>query len=136
MSISYHLRVAFITSLLMVSTACATTGGLKQEPLDQGVTRTFGGNYDTILKAARDATVASGLHLESVDKVDDRTWTLVGKKDASAWSWGELVRVVVQQTAPDSTTVRIISKKRMATNVGARGDYSQAIFADMELKLK
>ena len=134
MSKVYHVTVCFLS--LLALTACATTGGLKQEPLDQGVTRTFAGNYDTILKAARDATVATGLHLESVDKVDDRTWTLVGKKDASAWSWGEMVRVVVQQTAPDSTTVRVISKKRMATNVGARGDYSQAIFADMELKLK
>lgn len=125
-----------ILALVILASACATTGGLKQEPLDQGVSRTFTGNYDTILKAARDATVAAGLHLESVDKVDDHTWTLVGKKDASAWSWGELVRVVVQQTAADTTTVRIISKKRMATNVGARGDYSQTIFSDMELKLK
>ncbi len=49
---------------------------------------------------------------------------------------GELVRVVVQQTAPDTIAVRIISKKRMATNVAARGDYSQAILNDMELKLK
>jgi hypothetical protein len=123
-------------ALVGALTSCATTGGLKQEPLDQGVSRAFTGNYDTILKAARDATVAAGLHLESVDKVDEHTWTLVGKKDASAWSWGELVRVVIQQTGPDTTTVRIISKKRMATNVGARGDYSQAILNDMELKLK
>jgi len=124
------------TISLIVTTACATTGGLQQEPLDQGASHSFVGNYDTILKAARDATVAAGLHLESVDKVSDKTWTLLAKKDASAWSWGELVRVVVEQSAGDTTNVRIISKKRMATNVGARGDYSQAIFNDMELKLK
>jgi hypothetical protein len=53
--------------------------------------------------------------LESVDKVDERTWTILGKKDASAWSAGELVRVVIQQTGADSTAVRIISKKRIAT---------------------
>jgi hypothetical protein len=121
---------------LVALLACATSGALKQEPLDQGVSRTFTGNYDTILKAARDATVAAGLHLESVEKVDDRTWTLIGKKDASAWSAGELVRVIVQQTGPDSTAVRVISKKRLATNVAARGDYSAAILNDMELKLK
>jgi hypothetical protein len=129
------MRIYFAFGLMVLS-ACATSGGLKQEPLDQGVSRTFIGNYDTILKAARDATIAAGLHLESVDKVDEHTWTLLGKKDASVWSAGELVRVVVQQTGPDSTAVRIISKKRMATNVAARGDYSQAIFNDMELKLK
>jgi hypothetical protein len=122
--------------VLTVFLACATSGGLKQEPLTAGETQKFVGNYDTILKAARDATVASGLHLESVEKVDDHTWTILGKKDASAWSWGEIVRVVIQQVSPDTTSVRIISKKRMATNVGARGDYSQAIFSDMELKLK
>src|SRR5881392_4065262 len=112
------MRVFTIVALVAL-TACATSGGLRQEPLDQGVSRNFVGDYDTILKAARDATVASGLHLESVDKVSDKTWTLLAKKDASAWSWGELVRVVVQQTSADTTAVRIISKKRMATNVGA-----------------
>jgi hypothetical protein len=130
-------KMTFLVCAAAVSmVACATTGALKQEPLDQGVVRIFAGSYDTILKAARDAVVASGLHLESVDKVDDHTWSIVGKKDGSTWSWGELVRVVVQQTAPDSTAVRVISKKRMATNVGARGDYSQAILNDIELKLK
>ena len=126
----------FLSFGLVMFAACATSNALKQAPLDQGVSRTFTGNYDTILKAARDATVAAGLHLESVDKVDDHTWTLLGKKDSSAWSAGELVRVVVQQTGPDSTAVRIISKKRIATNVAARGDYSRAIFNDIELKLK
>jgi hypothetical protein len=100
------------------------------------VTRTFAGDYDKTLTAAREAVVDAGLHLESIDKVDDHTWSLIGKKDASAWSAGELVRVVVQQTAPNETAVRVISKKRMATNVGARGDYSAAILNDIELKLK
>ena len=129
------MRIYFALGLVVLS-ACATSGALKQEPLDQGVTRIFTGNYDTVLKAARDATVAAGLHLESVDKVDDHTWSLLGKKDMSAWSAGELVRIVIQQTGPDSTAVRIVSKKRVATNVAARGDYSQAIFNDIELKLK
>jgi hypothetical protein len=83
----------------------------------------------------------SRLHFQTVMfwslEVDDHTWTILGKKDASAWSAGELVRrLVIQQTGADSTAVRIISKKRIATNVAARGDYSQAIFNDMELKLK
>lgn len=130
-------RIALLVCAAAVSmSGCATTGALKQEPLDQGVARVFAGSYDTILKAARDAVVASGLHIEAVDKIDDHTWSIVGKKDASAWSWGELVRVVVQQASPDSTAVRVVSKKRMATNVGARGDYSQAILNDIELKLK
>jgi hypothetical protein len=127
---------SFLAFAFVVFSACATSGALRQEPLDRGVSRTFIGKYDMILNAARDATVAAGLHLESVDKVDDHTWALLGKKDASAWSAGELVRVVVQQTGPDSTAVRIISKKRIATNIAARGDYSQAIFNDIELRLK
>ena len=97
--------------VLTVFLGCATSGGLRQEPLNAGETRNFAGSYDAILKAARDATVASGLHLESVDKVDDHTWTILAKKDASAWSWGELVRVVIQQTSADTTSVRIISRK-------------------------
>ena len=60
---------------------------------------------------------------------------IVAKKGTSAWSWGELVRVVVQKSASDRTTVRVLSRRRMATNVTAKGDYSDTIFSNIELAL-
>jgi len=58
---------------------------------------------------------------------------IVAKKGMSAWSWGELVRVVVQELSNDRVAVRVLSKRRMATNVTAKGDYSEAIFSSIEM---
>lgn len=60
------MKITFLAAgVAVLLMGCATAGGLKSEPLDQGVTRSFTGTYDTILKAARDAVVDSGLHLEA-----------------------------------------------------------------------
>jgi hypothetical protein len=116
--------------------ACASTASIKSEPLDAGVSRTFEGSYDRVLRAARDATVAAGLAIDSYDQVNAATAVIVGKKGASAFSWGELVRVVVQQTDSAHVTVRVYTARRVATNITARGDYSTTIFQNIELGLK
>ena len=109
---------------------------MRNAPVDEGVAQTFHGDYDRILKAARESVVEAGLAIEEVDKMDDKTWMIIAKKGASAFSWGELVRVVVQNGDADSTTVRVLTQRKMATNVTAKGDYSKSILSNMELKLK
>ena len=121
---------------LLAVPACATTGGMKSAPITEGVSRSFQGDYDRVLSAARESVVDAGLDIDEVSKVDDKTWMIIAKKGASAWSWGELVRVVVQETGPAETSVRVLTERRMATNVAAKGDYSKSIFSGMEFKLK
>jgi hypothetical protein len=125
------MALAFLTA----AGACATTGGLKQAPLAEGTSRNFSDSYETVLKATREAVSDAGLHVDQAQQVDSATWMIVAKKDASAWSMGELVRVVIQQQGPNTTAVRVISAKRMKTNVFAKGDYSDAILGDVALKL-
>jgi hypothetical protein len=83
--------------------------------------------------------VGASIGIESVEQVAPDTWMVIGKKGASAWSWGELVRAVIQSAVlPDATrgvTVRIITQRRLATNVTARGDWSQQIFTQLDLLL-
>lgn len=122
--------------LLFSTVACATTGGMKSAPLSEGVAKTFSGNFDQILKASREAVVEAGLAIDEASKVDEKTWMIIGKKGASGWSWGELVRVVVHQTAPSQTSVTVFTQKRVSVNVTAKGDYSTAILSNVELKLK
>ena len=127
--------LAAMTAVIVLS-ACATTGGMRSAPLAQGTPRTFSAEYDKVLKASREAVVEAGLAIEEVTKVNEQTWMIIGKKGASGFTWGELVRVVVEQTAPTETTVRVYTQRKLATNITAKGDYSDAILSNIELKLK
>jgi hypothetical protein len=125
-----------LVGLALLSVACASTGGLRTEPLDAGVGREFSGDYAAVLRAAEQAVLGAGLTVDSYEEVNDSTAVIVGKKGMSAWSWGELVRVVVQKSAADRVAVRVFTRRKMATNVTAKGDYSETIFANIELALR
>lgn len=109
---------------------------MRSAPIDEGVARTYSAGHDRVFKAARESVVEAGLSIEEIKKVDDRTWMIIGKKGMSGMSWGELVRVVVQQIGPAETTVRVLSKRKLATNMTAKGDYSASILSNVELILK
>jgi hypothetical protein len=126
-------RLVALSSFLL---ACASAGGMREEPLDVGVVREFNGEYTTVLRATRDAVASAGLAVDSYEEVNDSTAMIVAKKGTSAWSWGELVRVVVQKSASDRVAVRVLSRRRMATNVAAKGDYSDTIFSNIALALR
>jgi hypothetical protein len=129
-------QFGFFAILLVLSTSCATAGGMREEPLDVGVVREFSGDYVTVLRATRNAVMGAGLAIDTYQDVNDSTAMIVAKKGTSAWSWGELVRVVVQRSAVDRVAVRVLSRRRMATNVTAKGDYSETIFSNIELALR
>jgi hypothetical protein len=131
-----RLRCGFLLILLSVATGCATAGGMREEPLDVGVLREFSGDYATVLRATRNAVMSAGLAIDSYQEINDSTAVILAKKGTSAWSWGELVRVVVQRSAGDRVAVRVLSRRRMATNVTAKGDYSETIFSNIDLALR
>ena len=128
--------IAIVLALAFSVVSCATVGGMRSAPLTAGMSRTFNHEYDAVLRAAREAVVDAGFTIEVASEVKPKTWMIIGTKGASAWSWGELVRVVVDEAGPDSTTVRIHTKRKLATNVTAKGDYSTSIFSIIELNLK
>ena len=130
-----YLRRPISVIVVACLTGCATTGSMKSAPLSEGIPQTYTADFDSTLKAAREAVVEAGLQIEEVNKIDETNWTILGKKPTSAWSWGELVRVSVEQSSETTTTVRVLTKRRLATNVTAKGDYSKAILSNIELKL-
>ena len=116
--------------------ACATVGGIQNAPLTAGVTRTFDAGFDNTVKAARESVVEAGLQIESVREVDANTFFIIGKKGTSAFSWGELVRVAVMREGENRTRVAVHTQRRVATNVTARGDYSEPILSNLARKLR
>lgn len=129
------IGVALLAICFVLS--CSSASGIKEKPLSEGVTRSYSAAFGDVLKAAQQATVEAGLKIEEIYKVDESTWVIIAKTGTSAFSWGELVRIVVQkQESGSDTIVRVITKRKLATNVTAKGDYSDAILGTIELKLQ
>lgn len=127
-------RLVLIGSLCLMSVGCATAGSLRSEPLSAGVAQSFPAPVELVVEGARQAMIDAGLTIDEAYSRDGGAFVVQGSKGASAGSWGELVRVVVAPVA-DATRVNVVTKRRMATNITAKGDYSRAIFGGIELFL-
>ncbi|MEJ7811912.1 MAG: hypothetical protein WKG32_15985 [Gemmatimonadaceae bacterium] len=131
------MRAALLVALLALATSgCATTGTIRTASDDAGTARTFAGEYDRVLTAAREAVVESGFAIEETKQLNDSSWYILGKKGMSFASYGELVRVTVQRAGASEASVRVYTQKRVKTNVFAKGDYSKDIFSSIEFKLR
>lgn len=131
------LTVASLISFHTTASAQLISGldAVQNAPLHAGVSRAFAHEYGSVLKLAREAILESGLIMELSSKIDDDTYMLIGKAKTSAFSWGELVRVLVSREGPNKTVVRVFSKRKVKVNITAKGDYSQSILSNLELKL-
>jgi hypothetical protein len=120
---------------LVIGAACASTGGLRSAPLDQGEVRFYDAPFAVVAPAAREGVLSAGLEVDTISHPDSLTWMIIAKKGMSLWSYGELVRVVVQQTPEGAVAVRVVTKRRLATNITARGDWSGRIFERLDQAL-
>jgi hypothetical protein len=130
-----HLRIGALM-VASLGLACSSQSGVQNAPMQAGIGRTFDASYEKTMGAAREAATEAGLKFESATEVDPNTYLIMYKASTSAWSWGEIVRLAVIKTSDTQTTVRIYTKRKSAVNVGAKGDYSNTILSNIELKLK
>ena len=128
--------LSLIVLVLLSLGSCTSTNKIQQAPLHSGIARTFNAKYNTTLKAAREALLESGTLLESATEVDPLNYIIIGKTRTNAWSWGEMVRVVVTKVNETETLVRVLTEKKISVNVTAKGDYSNSVLSSIELKLR
>ena len=120
----------------LLACGCATTSSVKDAPLSEGVSKTYEANFDEVVKATRDAMTDAGLEIEEAYEADEEAFVIIGKTGASGFSWGEYARSVVVGRESGNTTVRVLTKKRLATNVTAEGDYSDEIFSSLDITFR
>ena len=106
-------------------------GGMKEEPLEKGSAASFSASLAETNSAVREAMVGSQLMIDEITQVNDSTWMFLSKKTAGAWTWGELVRVITIDVPGNMTRVYVVSNRRMAANVTAKGDYSDDLFTQI-----
>ena len=131
--IKHFLKTCGLAVAPIFAAACASAGGMRSEPLDAGEAKFYVAPLAVVVPAAQQAVQSAGLDVEAVSQPDSLTWMIIAKKGMSFFSWGELVRVVAQQT-PDgaAVVVRVFTKRRMATNITAKGDWSGPIFERLD----
>lgn len=130
--VRHGLRGFQLATLAVIAAGCASAGGMRSEPLDAGEVKFYADSFSTVAPAARLAVLAAGLDVDTVSQPDSLTWMIIAKKGMSLFSYGELVRVVVHQTVEGPVEVRVFTKRRLATNIAARGDWSGKIYEQLD----
>lgn len=130
--ISVGFGRAGLMVLAAVTASCATVGGLSNSEGD-GETSYYREDPEVLLDAGVIALADLGLRIE---KYDSESRYVLASKGASMGSYGEVVGVFVRQTAQDETvcSVRVVSRKRLATNVFAK-NWEDDVFRRLEAQL-
>lgn len=109
---------------------------VKNAPLHAGDARTFEQPFKTMIRYARDACTDAGLVMESSERIDEDTYMIMSKAKTSAFSWGEVVRIVLEQKDTMKTVMRVYTRKRIGINVTAKASYTNTIFTSVESKIE
>jgi hypothetical protein len=114
-----------------LAVACASVQGVRSEPLDAGDVHFYAAPFGDVVAATRASVLALEISVQDTATVDSTTWMVLGTRGMSLVSYGEVVRVIVHQTSDGPVAVRVVSKRRMATNVFAR-NWSDSIFEKLD----
>ena len=115
----------------LLAAACASVQGVRSQALDAGDVRFYAAPFGDVVAATRATVLALDINVQDTVTVDSTTWMVLGTKGMSFTSYGEVVRVIVHQTAEGPIAVRVVSKRRLATNITAR-NWTDSIFERLD----
>ena len=130
------LTVIFLAGMLIFAVGCSSVGSMRDIPYTEGDSKVFNTPFDKVKEAAVQAFYELGASISEQYKADESTYVIIGTEGASAFSWGTLVRVLLEKNGESSTTVRVVTKRKLATNITAKSDYSNDIFIRIQNKLE
>lgn len=117
-----------------LAAACASVQGVRSQPLDAGDVHFYAAPFGDVVAATRAAVLALEINVQDTATVDSTTWMVLGTKGMSLVSYGEVVRVIVHRTSDGPVAVRVVTKRRLATNVTAH-NWADAIFEKLDVTL-
>ena len=130
--ISLLLRTGSALALVLLA-GCSTVSDVK-EAKGEGVTRTFDYDYDQVWEASVFSVRALGLPIVASDKTDD-AGSILASTPMQGTTWGENVAVFIEPDGPDKSTVEVISKRVLATNIFAE-DWTDPLLSRISSKLR
>lgn len=131
------IRIASLVALttMVAATACASANSVQEEPWDEGYTRHYAAPFNHVVGAASASLPEAGFSLDRTEHPDSVTVLLIGHKGPNLVSSGAYVRVLLLASPDSAVTVRVLTKKAVATNLMARGNYSGTLFTLIDKEL-
>jgi len=128
------LQKFFLVSGLMVAAfvqGCTSLADVKAAR-GGGLQRTYNVEFDRAWEAAIAGVRASGLSLAAENKAEGY---ILAERGPTAFSWGENVAIFTKKVSARQTTVEVVSKKALATNITA-ADWTQDLFNQIDQRLR
>ena len=88
--------------------------------------------FDELWAAMPDVIKAAGLQNVSANR-DEHMF--LAKHGITGWSWGENVAIFVKEVENGKTSVEVITKRKLATNITAQ-DWDGPVFIQLDRKFK
>lgn len=112
-------------------TGCATVSTVKRSQ-GTGTAKTYAAPSDEVVTKTRKALGELGLNLVEVERSQDGNHTsLIATKELSLFSYGERVAIFVTKQDEQRTTVEVVSKRVVTTNVFAK-NWTSDIFRTLD----
>lgn len=129
-------RRSLLVSLAFILSGCATGAGVDSRPLNSGTSRTFEAPFAQV-SAAADSTLAGMNITVQGSRMQETSRVINFTKSVSAFSWGEVGKVVITPVDADTTTVFLDSEKRYQVQVtGTNEDeFSSSVFGGIAAAL-
>ena len=128
--------MAAVLSMAALICGCASAWSMRQVSPLQGVPFEFDASFAETCDAARVALMVLGLEVVDEYAPTEATWAVVGSSGMSMTSYGEFVRITVEELSEGRCVARVYTKVKVATNVFAKNDYSADVLAGMLMSLE
>jgi hypothetical protein len=115
---------------------CATADTVKNAPVDAGIAKSFDAPYERTVAATLSALAAMKVSMhDNSEEAPGRV--IMVNTHVSAFSWGEVGRVIVKKSAAAPTTVVVNWSKRDQLQITGTSadDFSSDLFVGIETRL-
>jgi len=123
-------------AMMMVLSACTTAEAVRDAPADAGVVQSFDAPYDQVAAATLDAL--NKLDLPITDLEGKPTGLIIHlAKPQTAFSWGEVGRVIVEHRAAPPIAVRVYWEKRSQMQITGTSQraFATAFYGEIDQRL-
>lgn len=108
-------RRSAVIAMTMTLAACTTADVVRNAPADAGLVRSVDAPYERVSAATLDTLIALKLSLNTEETVSGLHINVA--RAQTAFTWGEIGRVIIERHAAAPTPVRVYWEKRMRIQI-------------------
>jgi hypothetical protein len=129
-------KVATLVLSFGVLSGCATSTDVAVTSVDQGSSKSYSIPFDSLKRLAFESVKGLNVDVKGVEEASD-TYVVNFSKPISAFSWGEVGKVVVTNSGPTST-VTVVASKRMRVQVTGTNqqEFAEAVFEGIDYAIR